>query len=240
VKMTEAEAGGRTLLSRMLGPYGVLRGNRDLTLLFCGQVVSSFGDWLYILALVVLAYDLTGSATLVAALTFVRLLPYALFLPFSGVLADRGNRKALMIFADLGRGACMLGLLFVGSEEALWIAFPLVFLATAFSSLFKPAMSSVLPTIVGEEDLVKANGIWSQKAVEHPVVGEVHLHCLLPYLVRNFTGRAGVQVEQGDYRARLGKTPGNCPSDSRIVQLAIPRQGFSASEKRKVLASVLV
>jgi MFS family permease len=161
--MTEAEASRATLLGRALGPYTVLRSNRNLQLLFGGQVVSSFGDWLYILALVVLAYDLTGSATLVAALTFVRLLPYALFLPFSGVLADRGNRKALMIASDLGRGVCMLGLLFVGSEETLWIAFPLVFLATALSSLFKPAMSSVLPAIVGdEEDLVKANGIWSQ------------------------------------------------------------------------------
>src|SRR3712207_2500096 len=161
--MTEAGANRGTLLSRMLGPYGVLRGNRDLSLLFGGQVVSAFGDWLYILALVVLAYDLTGSATLVAALTFVRLLPYALFLPFSGVLADRGNRKALMIGADLGRGVCMLGLLFAGSRETLWIAFPMVFLATALSSLFKPAMSSVLPAIVEEEeDLVKANGIWSQ------------------------------------------------------------------------------
>jgi len=147
----------------MLGPYGVLRGNRDLTLLFGGQVVSAFGDWLYILALVVLAYDLTGSATLVAALTFVRLLPYALFLPFSGLLADRGNRKALMIGADLGRGVCMLGLLFVGSPETIWVAFPLVFLATTLSSLFNPAMNSVLPAIVGdEEDLVRANSIWSQ------------------------------------------------------------------------------
>ena len=147
----------------MLGPYGVLRGNRDLTLLFGGQVVSAFGDWLYILALVVLAYDLTGSATLVAALTFVRLLPYALFLPFSGLLADRGNRKALMIGADLGRGVCMLGLLFVGSPETIWVAFPLVFLATSLSSLFNPAMNSVLPAIVGdEEDLVRANSIWSQ------------------------------------------------------------------------------
>lgn len=147
----------------MLGPYGVLRGNRDLTLLFGGQVVSAFGDWLYILALVVLAYDLTGSATLVAALTFVRLLPYVLFLPFSGLLADRGNRKALMIGADLGRGVCMLGLLFVGSPETIWVAFPLVFLATSLSSLFNPAMNSVLPAIVGdEEDLVRANSIWSQ------------------------------------------------------------------------------
>ena len=147
----------------MLGPYGVLRGNRNLQLLFGGQVVSSFGDWLYVLALAVLVYNLTGSATVVAALTFVRLLPYALFLPFSGVLADRANRKAIMIGADLGRGACMLGLLFAGSAGTVWVVFPLVFAATVLSSLFKPAMSSVLPPLVGdEEDLVKANSIWTQ------------------------------------------------------------------------------
>jgi MFS family permease len=68
-----------------------------------------------------------------------------------------------MISADLGRGACMLGLLFAGTEETLWVAYPLVFVATVFSSLFQPAMSSVLPAIVGdEENLVKANSIWSQ------------------------------------------------------------------------------
>jgi MFS family permease len=157
-----AESGTR-ILGRMLGPYGVLRGNRNLQLLFGGQVVSSFGDWLYVLALGILAYEITGSATVVAVLTFARLLPYAVLLPFSGILADRGNRKVLMISADLGRGACMFGLLFVGSEETLWIAYPLVFLATMFSSLFQPAMSSVLPALVGDEEkLVEANSIWSQ------------------------------------------------------------------------------
>jgi MFS family permease len=158
-----AAEGGVGVLGRMLGPYGVLRGNRNLQLLFGGQVVSSFGDWLYILALGILAYEITGSATVVAVLTFARLLPYAVLLPLSGMLADRGNRKVLMISADLGRGACMLGLLFAGSEETLWIAYPLVFLATVFSSLFQPAMSSVLPAIVGDEEkLVEANSIWSQ------------------------------------------------------------------------------
>jgi len=158
-----AAEGGAGMLGRILGPYGVLRGNRNLQLLFGGQVVSSFGDWLYVLALGILAYEITGSATVVAVLTFARLLPYAVLLPFSGMLADRGNRKVLMISADLGRGACMFGLLFAGSEETLWIAYPLVFLATMFSSLFQPAMSSVLPAIVGDEEkLVEANSIWSQ------------------------------------------------------------------------------
>jgi MFS family permease len=170
--MREAETTTGTLLGRMLGTYGVLHGNRNLSVLFGGQVVSAFGDWLYVLALAVLAFDLTGSATIVAVLTFVRLLPYAFLLPFSGVLADRGNRKALMIGADLGRGVCMLGLLFVGSEETVWIAYPLVFAATALSSLFKPAMNSVLPAVVGDEEkLMQANSIWSQMEALSLVLG---------------------------------------------------------------------
>ncbi len=139
------------ILHSMLGPYRVLRGNRNLSLLFGGQVVSAFGDWLYVLALGILAYEITGSATVVAVLTFARLLPYAVLLPLSGILADRGDRKVLMISADLGRGLCMFGLLFTGSEETLWIAYPLVFVSTVFSSLFKPAMSSVLPVLAGDE-----------------------------------------------------------------------------------------
>lgn len=152
-----------SLAGKLVGPYRVLAGNRDLDLLFAGQVVSSFGDWLYITALVVLAYNLTHSATLVALLTFVRLLPYALFLPFSGILADHFNPRALMIGADLGRCACMLALLIVTSRATLTFAFPLVFIATCLFSLFRPAFNATLPAVVGDDaKLVQANTIRSQ------------------------------------------------------------------------------
>ncbi|CAN5230356.1 hypothetical protein BH18ACT10_BH18ACT10_10980 [soil metagenome] len=118
---------------------------------------------MYTLSLGILAYEITGSATVVAVRTFARLLPYAALMPFFGILADRGDRKVVMIVADLGRSACMFGLLFAGTEGRLWIAYPLVFLATTFSSLFKPAMSATLPAIVGDEErLAQANGIWTQ------------------------------------------------------------------------------
>jgi MFS family permease len=149
--------------STLLGPYRMLVGNRDLALLLGGQVVSSFGDWLYISALVVLAYTLTHSATLVALLTFVRLVPYALFLPLSGLLADRFNPKALMIGADLGRCACMLGLLTITARSTLVSAFPLVFVATCLFSLFRPALNATLPVVVGDAArLVQANAIRGQ------------------------------------------------------------------------------
>lgn len=168
----EPVAEDNMVLGRIIGPYMVLRGNRNLRVLFAGQVVSAFGDWLFVVALAVLAFELTGSATIVAALTFLRLLPYVLLLPFSGILADRGNRKALMIGADLGRGTCMLGLLFMNSKETIWVAFPLVFATTVFSSLFKPAMNSVLPAVVGDDEkLVQANSIWSQMEALSFVLG---------------------------------------------------------------------
>src|SRR5579885_1366619 len=62
--------------NRLLGPYAALAGNHNLAWLFGGQVVSSFGDWLYVTALIVLVYNLSHSATLAALLTAVRLLPY--------------------------------------------------------------------------------------------------------------------------------------------------------------------
>lgn len=164
---TSAGENGRGRAARVvaaaLEPYGVLRGNRDLNLLFGGQVVSSFGDWLYIIALIALAYTLTGSATLVAALTFARLLPYAVFMPLTGALADRFNPKAMMIAADLGRCLCMLGLLFVTSRATIWLAFPLVFVSTCLFSLFRPAFAATLPSVVGDEEkLVQANALKSQ------------------------------------------------------------------------------
>jgi MFS family permease len=153
----------RKWLRRSVGSYALLRGNRDLDLLFGGQVVSALGDWAYITALVILVYQLTGSATLAASLTFVRLLPYALFLPLGGVLADRFERKKLMIVADLGRAICMVGLLTVHSAQTVWIAFPLVFISTCFFSMFRPALSASIPDVAGsDENLVHANTLMGQ------------------------------------------------------------------------------
>jgi MFS family permease len=157
------ETGNLNWLSRAFGSYALLRGNRNLALLFSGQIVSALGDWAYITALVILVYQLSGSATLAAALTFVRLLPYAIFLPLGGVLADRFDRKKLMIAADLGRAFCMLGLLAVHSASTVWIAFPLVFIATCLFSLFRPALGASIPDVAGsEENLIHANTLMGQ------------------------------------------------------------------------------
>src|SRR5947209_862356 len=151
-----------SFLHRLMRPYGVLRGNRAFDLIFLGQSASLLADWLYIVSLIVIAYNLTKSATFVALLTFVRLSPYALFLPFTGSLADWGNRRLLLIGANLGRGACVLGLLFVDSKSSIWLAFPLVVVITTLASIFRPALQSSVPAVVSPDKLVQANSLLSQ------------------------------------------------------------------------------
>ncbi len=146
----------------VIGPYRVVGSSRPFRFLFIGTTLSSFIDWLYLVALFTLAYHITQSATVVAFLTFTRLLPYAVLSPLSGALSDRYNRTAIMAIACLGRTACMFGLLAVTARATLPLAFVLVFISSCFSSLFKPALLSVIPAIVEERELFDANSVLSQ------------------------------------------------------------------------------
>jgi len=149
-------------LHRLIGPYAVLRGNASLDLLLAAQTLSAFIDWLYVVALFAVAYGLTHSATTVALLTFTRLLPYAVLVPVSGALADRFDRKRLAIGANVGRALCLFGLVAVHTRATLPLAFALVFIASLLSSIFRPALLSALPRVVGERQLVHANSLMSQ------------------------------------------------------------------------------
>lgn len=149
-------------VDRILGPYATLRGNRTFALLVSAHALSAFIDWLYVMALFILAYYITHSATVVALLTFTRLLPYAVLLPVSGAITDRFNPRVLMVTANVGRALAILGLTQVQSAAMLPLAFLLVFVATALSSLFRPALLASVPFVVPERQLVEANSVLGQ------------------------------------------------------------------------------
>jgi MFS family permease len=147
---------------RRLGPYSVVARNRPFALLFSAYTLSTLIDWLYVVALFILAYRLTHEATMVALLTLARLLPYALLVPVAGAVTDRVDRKLLMVVANVGRALVMLCLLLVHSRATLPLAFPFVFIAALLSSLFRPALLASVPSVVPEADLVQANSIMGQ------------------------------------------------------------------------------
>lgn len=85
------------------------------------------------------------------------MISFAAFSPFAGYLADRFDRRMLMIACDLGRGLVVLGYLFVQTEELLWLAFAVTSLQMMMASIFEPAKSSSIPNITSGEELVHAN-----------------------------------------------------------------------------------
>ncbi|PAP76124.1 MFS transporter [Rubrivirga marina] len=137
----------------------LLRTNRDVRWLWGGTVVSLFGDWFNTLALYRLVLDLTGSESALGGVFLTKLLPLALASPIAGVLADRLDRRKLMIGADVVRAALVLGFLFVRDAEDLWLLYVLAAAQIAVSAAFTPARDAVLPLITKRGELLTANAL---------------------------------------------------------------------------------
>jgi len=147
-------------MESVLGAYRRVLANGALTRLLLGEFVSSIGDWLYLVALLIIVYDRSNhDAVLLGVVGAIRILPYIFLSVPAGILADRIDRRLILLVTDVARGACMLVLAWLvatnGSVDAI-VAVTVV--ATCFSAFFGPAIGSYLPTLVGNEaDLGPAN-----------------------------------------------------------------------------------
>src|SRR5438093_2577337 len=99
----------------------LLRRNGQFRLLFLAQVVSFTGDWFLFVALAGLVFSLTHSPGLVAALYAAMTVPFTLFIFIGGPLADRLNRQALMIAADVARAGLALGFFLIHRPSQVWL-----------------------------------------------------------------------------------------------------------------------
>ncbi|MEK6324238.1 MAG: MFS transporter [Acidobacteriota bacterium] len=144
---------------RAVGYIELLRGNRDFRNLFIGQLVSQTGDWFNSVALFTLLLSMTGSGEAVGYILIIKLLPSFFVGPLAGVVADRFNRKTVMIVSDIVRGFLVLGFLLVQRPEHVWIVYVLAALEIAVSTFFDPAKSAAIPNIVSKEELIPANAL---------------------------------------------------------------------------------
>ena len=135
--------------------------HRDFRYLVAGQTISQTGDWLYGVALIVYVLERTGgSGAWVAATSFVRLLPFVLLGPIGGAIADRYDRKRVMILADFARAVTMVVLAVAAAAHApAWVVIVLASVSVTFAVPYFPAVSAATPALVGEEDLTAANSI---------------------------------------------------------------------------------
>jgi dTMP kinase len=142
-----------------LGAYGALLRNRNYRLWFLSAFGSGLGDWTGLVALQVLVTQLSerGSRLALFALggiMMARMLPSLLVGPVAGVLADRYDRKRLMVVTNLVRGCLFVAIAFSTDLVAL---FALTFVVECFSLLFLSAKDASLPVLVRKDHLTQAN-----------------------------------------------------------------------------------
>ena len=159
------------------GYIELLRGNRNFRQLWLGQVVSQMGDWFDTIALYTIILTLTGSGRHIGLLMVARFVPSFVFGSLSGVVADRFNRRTIMIVSDLLRAVVVLGFLLVRRADQIWIIYFLTVLQLAFSTFFEPAKTAAIPSIVADRELVSANAIssvtWSAMLTLGAAIGGV-------------------------------------------------------------------
>ena len=143
------------------GYVALIRENRDFRLLWTGQIISLLGDWFNLIASAALVASLTRSGFAVGGLFMVRMLAPFLASPIAGVVADRYNRKCVLVSTDLVRGVAVLGFLLVRDAGWVWLVYALTALQLGISSFFFTARTAILPDIVGPRALGTANAITS-------------------------------------------------------------------------------
>jgi MFS family permease len=136
--------------------------HRDYRLLLSSLAVSETGNWLYAAATIIYILDATGSAAWVGVAAVVRLSPYILFEPLGGAIADRYDRRKVMITADLARAVVMCVMALVAtstSHTAVAVVIALTFVNNTFTAPYYPAVTALTPSVVPERDLAAANAL---------------------------------------------------------------------------------
>src|ERR671933_2232160 len=147
--------------------------NAHFLRLWIGQGTSFLGDAVSMVALVVLVVQVAGSASAVGGALIARLLP-TLASPLAGVLADRLDRRLVLVACDLARTVLVLGLVFARDLATIYV---LVFLMGLARTIFNPTIRAAFPSVVGEGDLTRANaligGTFSASIMLGPALGGV-------------------------------------------------------------------
>ena len=136
----------RVLRSRNFGPY------------FVGNAASASGTWFQNLAASILVYRLTHSPLLLGVLNFAQFVPSLVLSPWAGALADRVDRRKLVLATQIGASALSWALALVAwrGDATEWVVIGFAALIGTVLALSQPAQMALVPSLVPREDVSKA------------------------------------------------------------------------------------
>lgn len=134
--------------------------SRDFILVVIGQIISLFGNAVVRFALPVHLLEATGSAAVLGVVSGLAFLPMALMAPVGGIIADRVNKRNIMVFLDFFTCvSIVMFLLLYGKMDLVVMVLILLFLLYGISGAYQPSVQASIPVLVDEERVMQANAI---------------------------------------------------------------------------------
>lgn len=196
----------------------VLVRNRDFRNLFLAELVVFGADWFVMVPLLVLLPELTGSGVWGALVLAVDTGTTALLLPYSGTIADRFDRRKIMMAANLAALAGILLLLGVRSAGTAWLALVSIAAVAVAKAFYSPAAQAALPNVLDPADLAAGNAIagsaWGTMTVVGASLGGMLSAAAGPYV--SFWVAAGALAAAAGLAALI-RRPLQAPRDPAVA-----------------------
>ncbi|MEU8115417.1 MFS transporter [Micromonospora sp. NPDC048947] len=170
----------------MASTLSVLTGNRSFRNLFLAELVVFGADWFVMVPLLVLLPQLTGSGVWGALVLAVDTGIVALLLPYTGTIADRFDRRKIMIAANVAALAGVLLLLGVRNAATAWLALVAIGVVAVAKAFYSPAAQAALPNVLEPHELAAGNAVagsaWGTMTVVGASLGGVLSTAAGPYV----------------------------------------------------------
>ncbi len=135
---------------------------RDFRLLWTGQLLSSLGSWLLVIAVPYKVFELTGSPAATGFAFVAESVPAMVIGPVAGIAVDRWDRRRTMLAVTLGQAGCILPLAFVHEAGEVAIVYLSLLAESALGQFYRPAEQALIPGLAGRaEGLTSANALMS-------------------------------------------------------------------------------
>lgn len=149
--------------------------NKNFIIVVIGQIISLFGNAIQRFCMSLYILDLTGSAAVFSTILAVSTIPYILFAPIAGLLADTVNRKKIMVYLDFFSAALMAvySIIIISGRDNTIIVAVVMFMLSIVYTLYSPSVTACIPQIVEKEKLASANGVIQQVGSVVNIVGPI-------------------------------------------------------------------
>ena len=138
---------------------------KNFTLLILGQLTSLFGNFILKLALSMYVLEVTGSAAIFAGILSAATIPTILLSPLGGILADRADRRNIMVALDALTGVSVLcAALFLSESNAIAVISTLLIILSVLGAFETPTVQACIPTMLQGDNIMKGNAVVNQVA----------------------------------------------------------------------------